>query len=494
MYKNILALFLVFICGCEKPAHFSSEKTVDVVLIGGGIMSATLGTLLRELEPGFSIEIFEQLPEVGKESSGGWNNAGTGHAGYCELNYTDEKADGSIDIKKAISINQAFELSKEFWAYLVEQKKLPSEKFFINKVPHVSFVWGEENVRFLKKRHESMVKLRGFSAMEYSEDRDVITTWVPLVMEGRNPTQKVAATRMNEGVDVDFGALTQHLFLSLQKSSHTRLNLSHKVTDLKALEDNTWRVQVHNLKNNSKNELKARFVFIGAGGGALALLQKSKVASAKSYGGFPVGGRWLVTKRADLIARHHAKVYGKAIVGSPPMSVPHLDTRFINGEKALFFGPFATFSTKFLKHGSWTDLFASVNFNNVWTMLNVGIKNIDLTKYLIDQVRLSEEERIALLKEYFPQAELKDWQGMIAGQRVQVIKNDPQKGPILQFGTEIVSSKDNTLHALLGASPGASIAVDIMLKLLEISFKEKMASAAWQLRLEKWLPSYRQKS
>lgn len=494
MYKIIFVLLLVFICGCNKPGPLSSEKTVDVVLIGGGIMSATLGTLLRELEPGFSIEIFEQLPEVGKESSGGWNNAGTGHAGYCELNYTDEKDDGSIDINKAKSINEAFELSKEFWAYLVDKKKLPSKEFFINKVPHVSFVWGEENVRFLKKRFEAMVKLPNFSTMEYSEDSAVIETWLPLVMAGRNRAQKVAATRIKEGVDVDFGALTHHLFLALLKSSDTKLNLSHKVVDLKALEDNTWQVHVNDLKNNTKNSLKARFIFIGAGGGALTLLQKSGIEASKSYGGFPVGGRWLVTKNPELIAQHHAKVYGKAVVGSPPMSVPHLDTRFVNGEKALFFGPFATFSTKFLKHGSWTDLFASVNFNNVWTMLNVGIKNIDLTKYLIDQVLLNEEQRIALLREYFPRAELKDWQGMIAGQRVQVIKNDPQKGPILQFGTEIVSSTNNTLHALLGASPGASIAVDIMLKLLELSFKEKMASPAWHMRLKEWIPSYNPKS
>jgi malate dehydrogenase (quinone) len=486
MYKKISFLFLVLLSACEKSPIIAPEKTVDIVLIGGGIMSATLGTMLRELEPDFSIEMFEQLPAVGQESSGGWNNAGTGHAGYCELNYTDERDDGSLDLKKAITTNEAFELSKQFWSYLVEHKKIPEAQAFLHKVPHVSFVWGEDNVRFLKKRYEAMRKIPQFSSMEYSEDPQIISSWLPLVMQGRDPVQKCAATRVKEGLDVDFGALTTYLFWALAQSSHTTLNLSHRVTDLKALEDNTWHVQVKNLKDNSQRWLKARFVFIGAGGGSLALLQKSGIQEAKSYGGFPVGGEWLVTKRPDLIARHDAKVYGKAAVGSPPMSVPHLDTRFINGEKALFFGPFATFSTKFLKNGSWTDLFASVNFNNVWTMLVVGIKNIDLTKYLIEQVLLSQEERVALLQEYFPQAESKDWQGMRAGQRVQVIKKDPLKGPVLQFGTEIVSSKDNTLQALLGASPGASIAVDIMLKVLEKSFKEKMASTSWQMCLKKW--------
>lgn len=489
MYRIVCILVLIFIFSCEKPAK-TPEQTVDVVLIGGGIMSATLGNMLRELEPGFSIEVFEQMPEVGTESSGGWNNAGTGHAGYCELNYTDERPDGSMDIKKALVINDAFELSKQLWAYLVEQKKLPKAEAFINNVPHVSFVWGEDNIRFLKKRYEAMVKLPNFVGMEYSEDRDVISTWLPLVMEGRSAEQKIAATRMNKGVDVDFGTLTRNLFESLLKTSHTKLNLSHKVTDLKASKDKMWQVEVSDLKNNTKRSLNARFVFIGAGGGALKLLQQSGIPAAKSYGGFPVGGEWLVTDRPELVARHNAKVYGKAAVGSPPMSVPHLDTRFINGKKALLFGPFATFSTKYLKHGSWTDLFVSININNLWTMLAAGIKNIDLTKYLIDQVLLSQEERVALLKDYFPHAELKDWQGMIAGQRVQVIKNDPQKGAILQFGTEIVSSEDKTLQALLGASPGASIAVDIMLKVLESSFKEKMASEAWQGRLQKIFPTY----
>jgi len=488
MYKILSMLVLLFIFSCKNPTIQVPEQTVDVVLVGGGIMSATLGSMLRELDPGLSIEVFEQMPEVGQESSGGWNNAGTGHAGYCELNYTDEMADGSVDLTKALITNESFELSKQLWAYLVEQKKLPKAEVFMNSVPHVSFVWGEDNVRFLKKRHEAMVKVPNFVGMEYSEDRNVIGTWIPLVIEGRNAEQKIAATRMNRGVDVDFGALTRHLFQALLRTSHTKINLSHKVTDLKALKDNTWQVQVNDLKNNKKRAINARFVFIGAGGGALTLLQKSGIPAAKSYGGFPVGGEWLVTDSPELIARHDAKVYGKAAVDSPPMSTPHLDTRFINGKKSLLFGPFATFSTKYLKHGSWTDLFVSININNVWTMLAAGIKNIDLTKYLIDQVLLKREERVALLKEYFPRAELKDWRGMIAGQRVQVIKNDPQKGAIVQFGTEIVSSEDKTLQALLGASPGASVAVDIMLKVLESSFKEKMASEAWQGRLKKMFP------
>lgn len=492
--KQIITTVLcIIICSssCQRPLE--SSVSADVVLIGGGIMSATLGAMLKELDPSLSIELFEKLNDVALESSGAWNNAGTGHASYAELNYTPQLADGSIDTTKAIQISEAFEISKQFWAYLVNQQRLHNPADFINNVPHMSFVWGDDNVRYLKKRYEAMMHHAFFAGMEYSENRATITDWAPLIMEGRDTTQKIAATRMNRGVDVDFGALTRGLIEGLKKTDRFKLSLAHDVVDIAQNPDQTWKITVKDRNNNQTKALHARFVFIGAGGGSLSLLQKSGIPQAKGFGGFPVGGAWLISEKPELVERHLAKVYGKASVGSPPMSVPHLDTRFIDGKRALLFGPFATYSTKFLKQGSWLDWPLSISFGNAIPLLTAGVKNLDLVGYLIGQVVMSPKERLASLKEYFPQARLEDWRHAIAGQRVQVIKNDPEKGGVLQFGTELVSSKDGSLVALLGASPGASIAVKIMLDVLNTSFAEQIKTPAWQEQLKKMIPSYGQK-
>ncbi len=462
---------------------------MDVVLIGGGIMSATLGSMLTELDPNLHITIFEKLGEVADESSSALNNAGTGHASFSELNYTPE-VNGVIDIKKAIDVNAAFEISKEYWAHLVKQKKILDPHSFINTVPHMSFVWGEKNVAYLKKRFEALSKHPYFQGMQYSDDHEKLKSWFPLIMEGRDPNQKVAATRMEGGTDVDFGALTKMLFKSLLASKNNALYLEHEVTELTKNPDGTWKVVVHDLKDQKTKAINAKFVFIGAGGGAITLLQKSGIPEGEGYGGFPVGGAWLITNNEKLINQHMGKVYGQAGVGSPPMSVPHLDTRFINGKKALLFGPFATFSTKFLKNGSWVDLFESIQTDNLVPVVEVGLKNFDLVTYLASQVVMTEQNRLDSLKEYFPNARLEDWRLEYAGQRVQIIKNDPEKGGVLQFGTELVGSKDNTIIALLGASPGASTAVKAMLDVIERAFKDKMETPQWQQKIKTMIPTY----
>lgn len=472
--------------------HDSSEKSYDVVLIGAGIMSATLGAMLKELQPDLKIAIFERLDEVAAESSDAWNNAGTGHSAFCELNYTPEKEDGSIDISKAVKIASSFEISKQFWAYLVEQNYLESGDF-INKIPHISFVWGEKNVDYLKKRYELLTQYALFKGMEYSEDPSVLSQWMPLVMEGRDENQKVAGTRMALGTDVNFGSLTKAMIKHLQSFEDVDLYMGTEIKDIARLEDdNTWEISSKDLFYGTKLKCTTKFVFIGAGGGSLTLLEKSDIPEARGYGGFPISGQWLKCINEDVILKHQAKVYGKASVGAPPMSVPHLDTRMMNGEKALLFGPFAGFSTKFLKNGSYWDLPLSLELDNIFPMLSAGFKNIPLTKYLVEQVSQSPEDRLSALKEYYPEAELDDWELAIAGQRVQVIKKDEKEGGILEFGTEIVSAADGTLAALLGASPGASTAVTIMIDLLNKCFKNSMATAEWQAKLKQMIPSFGQ--
>lgn len=473
----------------SKRTH-SSNQEPDIVLIGAGIMSATLGALLKELQPELTIAIYERLDEVAAESSDAWNNAGTGHSAFCELNYTPEKADGTVSPKKAISIAASFEESRQFWAYLVQQNLVGAPQDFIRLVPHLSFVWGEENVAYLKKRFDALTSNHLFKGMEYSEDHATLADWMPLVIEGRDPNQQVAATRMKIGTDVNFGALTRTLFRHLQQQPGVEMYMNHEIRDLDKEDDGRWTVKVKNRETGRKREVKAKFVFIGAGGGSLPLLLKSGIPEGKGFGGFPVSGQWLKCVNPEIIAKHDVKVYGKASVGAPPMSVPHLDTRLINGKKALLFGPYAGFSTKFLKNGSFLDLPLSIKFNNIRPMLAAGKDNLPLTKYLIQQVRQSPEDRLDALRDFLPEAKMEDWELEVAGQRVQVIKKDEEHGGILQFGTEMVSAADGSIAALLGASPGASTAVSIMIELIEKCFPERVKSPEWQSKLKQMIPSY----
>ncbi|MFA5537046.1 MAG: malate dehydrogenase (quinone) [Bacillota bacterium] len=466
----------------------SKQTCTDVILIGAGIMSATLGALLQELAPGRKITVFEKLNQAGEESSNEWNNAGTGHASLCELNYTVEQADGTINIDKALDINEQFLASKQFWSYLVNNGLLRDPANFIKPLPHLSLVQGEQDVTFLRKRFTAMSESPLFQGMEFCDDSKSLQKWFPLIMKNRLNTEPMAATKSDSGTDINFGALTRAIFDFLQKKN-VNLKLNHQVESLKRTNDGCWELKVRNVENGKIGYHSARFVFIGAGGGSLHLLQKSGAPEGKRIGGFPVSGLFLVCNNPAVIAQHHAKVYGKAKIGAPPMSVPHLDTRFIEGKKTLLFGPFAGFSPKFLKQGSVFDLITSIKPNNLLTMMAAGLKNASLTKYLIEQVMLSKEQRLQELREFVPGAQDRDWEIIIAGQRVQVIKDTAHGGKgTLLFGTEVISTADGSLAALLGASPGASIAVSAMLDLLKKCFFKDFK--AWEPKIREMIPSY----
>jgi malate dehydrogenase (quinone) len=465
----------------------SIQKKTDIILIGAGVMSATLGSLLKELAPEWEIQVFEKLANAGEESSNEWNNAGTGHAALCELNYTSEKADGSIDIRKAVDINEQFQLSRQFWSFLVNSNLIRNPQDFIKPIPHMSLVTGEKNVSFLKKRFKALSTISLFQGMEFSDDPEKLKEWIPLIMEGRTLNEPIAATKIDSGTDVNFGALTRMLFEHL-KSKNVDIKYKHSVKDIKRASDGSWKVKVHNLDNGKIEYHNAKFVFIGGGGGSLPLLQRTGIPESKYIGGFPVSGLFMVCNNPKVVAQHHAKVYGKAKVGAPPMSVPHLDTRYIGNQKALLFGPFAGFSPKFLKTGSNLDLIGSVKPNNLITMLAAGAKEMALTKYLIQQVMLSNEKRLVELREFIPNAKIEDWGIVVAGQRVQVIKDTEGGKGTLQFGTEVVSAADGSVAALLGASPGASTAVHVMLEVLEKCFPQHMEE--WEPKIKEMIPSY----
>ncbi|KKW66985.1 malate:quinone oxidoreductase [Lampropedia cohaerens] len=469
----------------------SAEKMVDVVMIGGGIMSATLGAYLSELEPDWSIEVFERLDAVAEESSNGWNNAGTGHSALCELNYTPMDRNGNVQIARAIAINENFQISRQFWAYHVEQGVLGHPRGFINSTPHMNMVFGEENRAFMEKRVAALQASPLFAGMEYATDHAKIAEWVPIMMEGRDPNQVVTSTRSPLGTDVNLGEITRQFFQHLGERPHFHLTTGYEVRSITRNDDGTWRISAFNMEDASDiKTVDTRFLFIGAGGAALPLLQLSGIPEAKQYAGFPVGGEFLVTEKPEIASRHLAKVYGLAETGSPPMSVPHLDTRVLDGKRVLLFGPFATWSSKFLKNGSYFDLIKTTTPSNIIPQLQVGINEFSLVTYLAQQLRLDKAQKMDMLRQYMPEAKDEDWYLWEAGQRVQIIYNDPEKGGVLKLGTEVVMSADRTVSALLGASPGGSTSPAIMLSLLERAFPDKMQTPAWSQKIRAMIPSY----
>lgn len=448
-------------------------------------MSATLGALLRLLEPDWSITMIERLDGAAAESSDPWNNAGTGHSALCELNYTPQKSDGSIDTAKAITVNEQFQVSRQFWAYAVENGVLPDVRSFLNPIPHVSFVHGAANAQYLKARHAALVTNPLFASMEYIDDKDEFARRLPLMAAKRDYTDPVALNWTQAGTDVDFGSLSRQLIGYTANNGMTTL-FGHDVRDLHKESDGSWTVKVVNRRTGAKSKINAKFVFVGAGGGALPLLQKAGIPEAKGFGGFPVGGQWLRTDNPELAAAHQAKVYGAPPLGAPPMSVPHLDTRVINGRSYLLFGPFAGWTPKFLKQGKFTDLPLSVKPNNIGSMLGVGLTEMSLVKYLLGQLALSEADRVNDLRVFAPSAQDSDWDLAIAGQRVQVIRRKGAGG-VLEFGTTVLTAGDGSIAGLLGASPGASTAVPAMLEVMERCFADQYKG--WLPKLKEMVPS-----
>ncbi|OFS19840.1 malate dehydrogenase (quinone) [Corynebacterium sp. HMSC04H06] len=463
---------------------------VDVALVGAGIMSATLGAMLRELEPSWTQMVFERLDAPAEESSSPWNNAGTGHSALCELNYTPEK-NGRIDASKAMNINEKFQISRQFWSHQLNNGILTDPREFINQVPHMSFAQGEIQVDYLRRRYELINQNHMFPEMQFSADDSVFAEKLPLMAQGRDfNSQKVAISWTDVGTDVNFGALTKQ-FLTAAKAAGTEVRYGQEVYDLKR-DGGVWKIYSKNRHTGDTQMTKAKFVFVGAGGYALGLLRKAGVREVAGYAGFPVSGLWLRATNPELIKQHQAKVYGKASVGAPPMSVPHLDTRVIDGEKGLLFGPYGGWTPKFLKKGSNLDLFKSIRPDNIPSYLGVAAQEFGLTKYLVQEVMKDFDDRMKSLREYVPSADLNDWETIVAGQRVQVIKPAPApRFGSLEFGTTLINNPEGNIAGLLGASPGASIAPAVMLELLERCFGEHMIQ--WSEKIYEMIPSYGEK-
>jgi len=462
----------------------------DVVLIGSGVMSANLGAMLKHLDPSLSIQLYEITDELAQESSNGWNNAGTGHAGICELSYTpNREADGTVNVKKAIEIFEQFEHSRQFWSYAVASGMVTNLKEFINPVPHLSFVHGQEMVDFLRARHAGMARHHFFKGIEFTTDRTTIGSWAPLLVKDR-PDIPIAATRMPNGTDVNFGAISRKLVQWLGKQESCGVASRHRVVGLDKT-DAGWNLRIKNLDSGEIRTNTAKFVFVGAGGGSLPLLQKAGIPEAKGMGGFPIGGQWLICDKPEIVNQHQAKVYGQPLEAAPTMAAPHLDSRILDGKKTLLFGPFAAWTTKFLeKTGSFTDLPFSIRPDNIFTLTNIGLHNIDLVRYLVQQGTQSMANRMEVLHVFYPAARVEDWKLIDAGIRVQTIKETDGKAGIVHYGTEVITNEDRSISALLGASPGASVSVNIILNVVKKCFSHLLETPEGKARMKEMIPAW----
>src|SRR5699024_2371176 len=424
------------------------------------------------------------------ESSDVMNNAGTGHEALCELNYTPEEADGTINASKALEIYNQFQVSKQLWSHLVESGDIEHPSEFIKPLPHISFVQSEKNIEFLTKRYEKLQSVPAFQRMSFSEDAREIASWSPLIMKDRDLNgEPFAATKVDGGTDVNFGELAKKMIDALEKDPHVTVNYNTDVTSLKQSNDQTWEVKAKNKALGTIGYYVADFLFIGAGGNSIPLLQKTNIPQSKNLGGFPISGQFLYCDKPEIVKAHDAKAYGKEPEGTPPMTVPHLDKRHVDGKEVLLFGPFAAFGPKFLKSGSNWDFFKHLKVNNLLTMAAAGFKNIPLIKYSIEQVLMSKEDKVNELRRFVPSAQSNDWDVIVAGKRVQVIKDLSKfNRGVIHFGTEVVNSDDRTLSALLGESPGASTSVSVALEVLEDNFANEYAGK-WQAKLKEMIPS-----
>mmetsp|Transcript_82104 Transcript_82104/g.145559 ORF Transcript_82104/g.145559 Transcript_82104/m.145559 type:complete len:566 (+) Transcript_82104:69-1766(+) len=475
---------------CLSPPE---PRPVDAVFIGGGIVSTTTALILKKLQPDWTIVIIERLGAVGEESSHGFSNAGTGHSGFCEPNYTPAIVkDGkeTVKIDKPIFACESFMAGRQFWASLVTEGLVKDPTSFIRSAPHIAFGPGEEKKKTIVKRFEAMKPQPLFATMEFSDDPKVMTKWAPLVMEGRDPSQPCAMTYVKEGTDVDFGALTKACCEAFIKLGGD-LRLFSEVTKIKEDVDHSWMVTTRKCDaGRGYRVYKSKFVFVGAGGWSLPMLQMSGIPQIKGYNALSVDGEWAVCQNPAVVNRHPVKVYAPGPVGAPPMSMPHIDAREIGGKKMLLFGPWCQWTPRFLKKGKMTDAFRVFKPHNIMPLATAGLKNLDLGVFLLRQMTTSYPQRFEEIKEYYPKADPDDWTFVPAAVRAQIIKRDGKSKicGALQFGTEVISNDSGTLAGLMGASPGASTVVQIALDVLRRCYKDVFPT--WEADIKKMIPSF----
>lgn len=466
----------------------AARDASDVAIVGGGIMSATLAVMLKEVAPELSVRVLEADTELAREASDGWNNAGTGHAGLCEISYTPSRGtDGRVGIDRAVEVCEQFEHSKQFWAHAVTSGIVERADAFVRPVPHICFVEGAQDVSFLQARHAALSGHHFFRTQRLTSDPEEIRAWAPLVMEGRRPGP-VAATWSGGGTEVDYGTLARRLLGWLARQDGCSVETGCHVQAIRR-DHAGWRLAIDRGSAGDASEQRARFVFVGAGGGTLRLLQSAGLPEAAGMACFPIGGQWLICDDPAIVGRHAAKVYGTTPPSSPALGAGHLDIRWFDGRPHLLFGPFASWTTRFLtRTGRWTDLPRSLRAGNLVTLLQVAARNQSLVRYLIAEGLQGMGRRMAALRRFYPAARPEDWRLVQAGIRVQTI-HAADRGRI-SFSTQVFSSTDRSLAALLGASPGASVAADIALETIRSCLPDLLVSPDAQERMRRMIPTY----
>ncbi|GAC66623.1 malate:quinone oxidoreductase [Gordonia soli] len=470
----------------KRAADLTTDHEADVVLIGGGIMSTTLGAMLAVVQPDWRILLVERADTLASESSGPWNNAGTGHMGLCELNYMPDPADGRTPAR----IARQFHLTRQWWAFLA-MSGLVDPARFVHATPHMDVVFGADDVAYLRERHRTLVGDPLFAELRYSEEPGEIAEWAPLVMRGRSSDEPIAATWHPGGTDVDFGALTTAT-ADIIADNGGEILLRHEVRSLTRTPDGGWIVSGRRTDDADGHSGRftihaRRHVFVGAGGLALRLLQRAGLPEVRGYAVLPVGAAFFRCSTPSVVAAHTAKVYGQAAVGAPPMSVPHLDARVVDGRRHLLFGPYATFSTRLLKSGSLTDAFTTLRWRNLPVIAAAMWHNLALIRFLIVQLLATRSRKFEQLRRFLPTAVDGDWELIPAGQRAQLVVPDESAVGAIHQGTELVTSADRSISGVLGASPGASTAVTIMVDVLRTAFPDRWTTG-WEHRIGEAIP------
>ncbi|KZX75231.1 malate:quinone oxidoreductase [Oleiphilus sp. HI0009] len=450
---------------------------MDVVIIGAGIMGVTFAHIAKTVDPKLNITILERLDQAAGSNSSVFNNAGTGHEANCELNYTpvDEEV---ISVEKALDIHAQFNVAKQYWANLVKNGIIKDPESFIHPTKHCTLV-NEDSINLLHMRYKEMASHHFFDEMKLSEDFDEIQSWIPLTMEGRSRHQKMAATRVDHGTDVNFESITKQLAQHMENEQSADIQYNTHVKRVHKSPSGSWLIECE--QNGVAKQVRADKLFVGAGGGAFPILKASHLPAGRRFSGFPVGGRFLAAEIDKEVAQSYgAKTYGKAAVGAPPMSVPHLDLRVADGKYYLLFGPFATFSPILEKGRGIVEFIRMVHLHDIPNLLNVAREHFPLVTYLFKETFKGESAMLKTLDEFAPGLSNKfNWKVVQAGQRVQIIKDGD-----LQMGTEIVTSEDLSYGTLLGASPGASVSPEVMLRCVKTLFPKIVKKEAAQERLK----------
>ena len=473
----------------SQPGVVPDSANPDVVLIGGGIMSATLAALLEVVAPQWSITVFESA-------------AGRRRRELARLEQRRHRP--RRPVRAELHARRARRPGGPGQGRH-DQRAVPglppvlvapgragltgAPKEFINPVPHVSFVTGEDGRAYMRARHEALAAQPLFDGLEYSDDPAELAEWTPLMMAGRDPRQLVAATRSAAGTDVNFGALTRMLLedaadrgvaVHCQPARH-----EPRPARPTAAGRSPCRDTVTGERRTVRRPVRLR-------------RRRRRRAAAAAEGGHPGDRRASAASRSAASScapappswsQHQAKVYGQAAVGAPPMSVPHLDPRVIDGDHSLMFGPYAGFSPKFLKAGSMFDLPRSVKPNNLGSMLGVARTELALTRYLVNELLQSGADRHQTLRAFVPdgrRARLGDDHRRPARPGHQAGPGDrPRRAPVRHRGRRRRRRHDRRPARRL---PGASTAVSAMLDLLERCFPDRMP--AWRPALQEAIPSY----